>query len=157
MKKIILIAAGAVVLLGGGIGGTVAFLTMGHHASSPAKAAPPPKPKPIYFAQLGDVVVSVPADDSDGAATTYVQITLQFSTFDQNAVTTFTNLQPIIKAQIINLLMAQTAKALIDPSTHAALAKHCLDISNQVLNASANYTPPNPFTAAYITNLVEQN
>jgi flagellar basal body-associated protein FliL len=156
MKKIILIAAGAVVLLGGGIGGTVAFLTMGHHAGGPAKAAPPP-PKPIYFAQLGDVVVSVPADGSDGAATTYVQITLQFSTFDQNAVTTFTNLQPIIKAQIINLLMAQTAKALVDPNTHAALAKDCLDISNQVLDASANYTPPNPFTAAYITNLVEQN
>jgi hypothetical protein len=26
-----------------------------------------------------------------------------------------------------------------------------------VLNKAANYTPPNPFTAGYITNLVEQN
>ncbi|MBB5373730.1 flagellar basal body-associated FliL family protein [Acidocella aromatica] len=155
MKKIILIAAGAVVLLAGGIGGTVAFLTLGHHHNAATPAAPAP-PKPIYFAQLNDVVVSVPADSNDPASS-YIQITLQFSTFDQNAVTTFTNLQPIIKAQVINLLMSQTAKSLTDPSTHDALSKNCLDIANTVLNSAANYTPPNPFTAAYITNLVEQN
>lgn len=155
MKKIILIAVGAVVLLAGGIGGTVAFLTMGHHNNAATPAAPPP-PKPIYFAQLDDIVVSVPADTNDSTGS-YIQITLQFSTFDQKAVTTFTNLQPIVKAQIINMLMAQTAKSLITPSTHDALSKHCLDIANKVLNANANYTPPNPFTAAYITNLVEQN
>jgi flagellar basal body-associated protein FliL len=155
MKKIILIATGAVVLLAGGIGGTVAFLTMGHHNSASTPAAPPP-PKPIYFAQLNDIVVSVPAG-TDDPTSSYIQITLQFSTFDQNAVTTFTNLQPIVKAQIINLLMAQTAKSLTDPSTHDALSKNCLNIANKVLNTAANYTPPNPFTAAYITNLVEQN
>jgi flagellar basal body-associated protein FliL len=157
MKKIILIAAGAVVLLAGGIGGTVAFLTMGHHgSSSAAKPALPPPPKPIYFAQLADVVVSVPADTSDPTSS-YIQITLQFSTFDQNAVTSFTTLQPIIKAQVINLLMTKTAKSLIAPAEHDALSKNCLDIANKVLNTDANYTPPNPFTAAYITNLVEQN
>jgi flagellar basal body-associated protein FliL len=155
MKKIILIAAGTVVLLAGGVGGTIAFLTLGHHNNTATPAAPPP-PKPIYFAQLNDVVVSVPADTNDPTSS-YIQITLQFSTFDQNAVTTFTNLQPIIKAQVINLLMSQTAKSLTAPSTHDALSKTCLDIANKVLNTSANYTPPNPFTAAYITNLVEQN
>ncbi|MCB5945814.1 flagellar basal body-associated protein FliL [Acidocella sp. KAb 2-4] len=155
MKKIIIIAAGTVVLLGAAIGGTVAYFTLGQHKETAAHPAPPP-PKPIYFAALNDLVVSVPADSNDPTSA-YIQITLQFSTFDQNAVTTFTNLQPIIKAQIINLLMAQTAKSLTDPSTHDALSKHCLDIANQVLNTSANYTPPNPFTAAYITNLVEQN
>ncbi len=154
MKKIILIATGAVVLLAGGIGGTIAFLTLGHHNGAASHAAPPPKP--IYFAQLNDIVVSVPADTND-STTSYIEITLQFSTFDQNALATFTNLQPIIKAQIINLLMAQTAKSLTDPSTHDTLSKNCLDIANKVLNASANYTPPSPFTAAYITNLVEQN
>lgn len=153
MKKIILIAAVAVVVLGGGIGGIFFYLSAQHAA--PHKHMPPP-PKPIYFAQLADLVVTVPADTGD-ATSTYVQITLQFSSFDTNAVTSFNNLQPIIKSQIISLLMAQTAKSLMDPSTHDTLTKACLGITNQVLNKAADYTPPNPFTAVYITNLVEQN
>jgi flagellar basal body-associated protein FliL len=151
MKKIILIAVAAVVLLGGGIGGVFAYLSL-HHPKAAAKI----QPKPIYFAQLGDIVVTVPADTNDPTST-YVQITLQFSSFDTNAVNGFDNLQPIIKSQMIALLMSKTAKELMDPATHDALSKSCLTIANQVLNKAANYTPPNPFTAAYITNLVEQN
>ncbi len=151
MKKIILIAVTAVVLLGGGIGGVFAYLSL-HHPKQAAKTLP----KPIYFAQLGDIVVTVPADTSDPTST-YVQITLQFSSFDTNALTSFDNLQPIIKSQVIALLMEKSAKELMDPATHDALSKSCLTIANQVLNKAANYTPPNPFTAAYITNLVEQN
>lgn len=154
-KKIIIIAAATVVLLGGGIGGTMAYLSMRHPAAS-NKPAPPPAPKPILFAQLADLVVSVPADTTDSTPA-YVQITLQFSTFDTNAVTDFGNLQPIIKAQIISLLMAQTAKSLMDPTTHDTLTKTCLAITNKVLNTAAAYSPPNPFTAGYITNIVEQN
>jgi len=151
MKKIILIAVAAVVLLGGGIGGVFFYLSMHHTKTAVAKP-----PQPIYFAQLGDIVITVPADTSDPTST-YVQITLQFSSFDTNAVTTFSNLQPIIKSQVITLLMGKTAKELMDPATHDALTKSCLTITNQVLNKAANYTPANPFTAAYITNLVEQN
>jgi flagellar basal body-associated protein FliL len=153
MKKIILIAAGAVVVLGGGIGATFAFLSL-HHPS--AAVHKPPPPKPIYFAELADLVINVPADSNDSTST-YVQITLQFSSFDTNAVTSFDNLEPIIKSQIINLLMTKTAKSLMDPGTHDALSNACLGIANQVLDRAADYTPPNPFTAAYITNLVEQN
>jgi len=151
MKKIILIAVAAVVLLGGGIGGVFAYLSL-HHPKSAAKILP----KPIYFAQLGDIVVTVPADANDPTST-YVQITLQFSSFDTNALTSFDNLQPIIKSQVIALLMAMSAKELMDPASHDAISKSCLTIANQVLNKAAAYTPPNPFTAAYITNLVEQN
>lgn len=151
MKKIILIAAGAVILLGSaGAGAYFYFAAQRPHIAKPAP------PKPIYFAQLGDLVVTVPADSGD-STTAFVQITLQFSSFDTNAVTEFTNLQPIIKSEIINMLMQQTAKSLMDPTTHDALLKTSLDITNKVLNKSANYTPPNPFTAAYITNIVEQN
>lgn len=153
MKKIVLMAAGAAILLGGFIGGTFYFLSV-QHLSTGKEAAPPPKP--IYFAQLGDLVVTVPADVDD-STTAYVQITLQFASFDANAVTGFNNLQPIIKSEIITLLMQKTAKSLMDPTTHDALLKTCLGIANQVLDKSANYTPPNPFTAAYITNIVEQN
>lgn len=152
MKKIILISLAAVLLLGGGIGGTFFYLSARHAA--PGKAPPPPKP--IYFAQLSNLIVTVPADSSDSTPA-YVQITLQFSSFDSKAVADFTNLEPIVKSQIISLLMQQTAKLLMDPAKHDALTTQCLAIANQVLNNSANYTPPNPFTAAYITNIVEQN
>src|SRR6516165_7809097 len=153
MKKIILIAAGAAILLGGGIGGTFYFLSAQHPSASKAVA---PLPKPIYLAQLGDLIVTVPADVDD-STTAYVQITLQFASFDTNAVNEFSNLQPIIKSEIITLLMQKTAKSLMDPTTHDALLKSCLGIANQVLDKSANYAPPNPFIAAYITNIVEQN
>jgi flagellar FliL protein len=158
MKKIILIAVAAVVLLGGGGAGVFVYLSMQQKPSTAAAAKPakPVPPKPIFFAQLGDIVVTVPADSSDPTAS-FVQITLQLGSFDPNAVADFDNLQPIIKAQVITLLMSQTAKQLMDTSTHPALTKSVLDIANHVLDTSANYTPPNPFTAAYITNLVEQN
>lgn len=153
MKKIILASVGALVLLGGGIGGTVAYLHLNHHAGPPK----PLPPKPIYFAELDDLVVSVPADSSGDSGQAYVQFSVQFASTDKNAVSTFAALQPIAKAETINLLMSQTAKQLMDTSTHAKLVANCLAIANEVLNKNADYTPPNPFTAAYITNLVEQD
>ena len=153
MKKIILIAVVTVVLLGGGIGGTFFYLST-HHAATAHKLPPPPKP--IYFAQLADLVVTVPADTGDSTST-YVQITLQFSSFDPNAVTDFSNLQPIIKSQIISLLMSETVKTLGDPATRATLVQNCLKISNNAVNTSGNFTPKAPFTAAYITSFVVQN
>jgi flagellar basal body-associated protein FliL len=155
MKKIILFGGiGAVVLLAGG-GGTFAFLELRHKPTAPAKPAVIP-PKPIVFAALPDLVVSIP-DDTGDPPSSYVQLTVQFATTDPNAVTAFTNLQPIIKSQIISLLMNETGKTLADPANRATLTENCLAISNTVLTKSAGYTPANPFTAAYITNLVVQN
>ena len=153
MKKIILACVGALVLLGGGAGGTLAYMQMNHHAGP----AQPPPPPPIYFAGLDNLVVSVPADSGGQPGQSFVQISVQFASTDQKAVDMFTALQPIIKAETINLLMSETAKQLMDPSTHPALVKNCLGIANQVLDKSAAYTPPNPFTAAYITNIVQQD
>lgn len=150
MKKIILASAGALVLLGSGVGSTLAYMQMKHPAGPPK----PPPPKPLYFAELDDLVVSVPVDSTGQS---YVQFSVQFASTDQQAVATFSALQPIVKAETINLLMSATAKQLMDPSTHTVLAKHCLSIANQVLDNSAAYTPPNPFTAAYITNIVQQD
>lgn len=153
MKKIILAVVGAVILLGGGAGGTAAYMQMKHHAGPPQ----PPPPKPILFAEIDNLVVSVPADSSGQSGQSYVQFSVQFASTDQKAVAVFESLLPIAKAETINLLMAQTAKQLMDPSTHEALAKNCLAIANQVLDKDAGYTPKNPFTAAYITNIVQQD
>jgi flagellar protein FliL len=153
MKKIIIGAVVALLLLGGGGGGALAYLHMRHHAGPPK----PPPPKPILFAELDNLVVSVPVDSSGQSGQAYVQFAIEFASTNPAAVTSFNALQPIIKAYTINLLMTQNAKQLMDPSTHAALAKNCLSIANQVLNKSAEFSPASPFTAAYITNIVEQD
>ena len=59
LKKILIFGGIAVVVIGGGIGGAVVYL----HHGAPAAANKPVVvvPKPIYFAQLDNVVVSIPA------------------------------------------------------------------------------------------------
>jgi flagellar basal body-associated protein FliL len=158
LKKIILVTGAVVIVLGGGAGGALFMMgILPPHTANSASAKPKVMPpKPIYFAELADVVVSVPAD-SDDSSSSFVQFAVQFSTYDQNALTTFGELQPIIKSEIISLLMTETGKSLTDPATRAALTKNCLTISNTVLTHNANYAPANPFTAAYITNLVVQD
>ena len=152
MKKIIIAGVTVLVLLGGG-GGAVAYLHMRHYAGPPKPLAP----KPLLFAELDNLVVSVPADSSGQSGQDYVQYSVEFASTDPNAVASFNALLPIIKAKIIDLLLTQNARQLMDPSTHPALAKNCLAIANQVLSQSAAFTPTNPFTAAYITNIVEQD
>ena len=153
MKKIIIGAVAALVLLGGGGGGAVAYLHMHRHAGPPK----PPPPKPLLFAVLDNLVVSVPADSTGQSGQAYVQFAVEFASTNPNALTSFNALQPIIKAKTIDLLLTQNARQLMNPSTHPALAKNCLAIANQVLSQSAAFTPANPFTAAYITNIVEQD
>lgn len=157
MKKIIVIGGAVAALLVAGIGGTVGVMEfMPHHPAANAAPAPPPPPKPIVFAQLAGIIINAPADTSDPTSA-MVQLDLQFATLDPNALTAFTALEPIIKSEIITLLMSQTVKSLQDPNARNALTQNCVNIVNGVLTHSANYTPANPFTAAYITNLVVQN
>lgn len=153
LKKILIFGGIALVVLGGGVGGAVVFL---HHGSKTAAAKPVAPPKPIVFAELDNVVVSIPADVGQ-PATSYVQFGIQFATTDPDAVTAFTSLLPIVKADVINLMMNETQKTLQDPATRSKLAANCLAAANEVLEKSAGFKPMNPFTAAYITNLVVQD
>lgn len=157
-KKLLIVAAG-IILLAGAAGGTLFALgILPPHAKHDkhAKAHTPPPPKPLLFASLSDIVVSIPPD-SGQPASAFVQFGVQFATQNDKAVTDFTALQPIIKAQIISLLMTQTGKSLADPATRGMLVKNCVGIANTVLTHNAGYTGNGPFSAAYITNLVVQN
>ncbi|MDE8345379.1 MAG: flagellar basal body-associated FliL family protein [Acidocella sp.] len=158
LGKTLIIGGIIIIGLGASAGGT--FVAMKFLAPNKLTvAAVKPKiipPKPIYFAQIPDVVVSIPQDTGDPASS-FVQFAVQFSSYDQKAVSSFDQLQPIIKAEIINLLMNETGKSLADPASRLDLQTACLGIANTVLDRSANYSPPNPFTAAYITNLVVQD
>jgi len=140
-----------------GIGGTVGAMSfLGHGNSAPAKPPPPPPPKPTLFAVVDDITVSI-APDTGQPPTSYLQFGIQFGTTDPNALIVFAQLQPIIKSDIINLLLNETSHALQDPQARADLVKNSLDICNEVLSQKANYTPANPFNAAYITTLVTQD
>jgi len=156
--KILAIAGGLLLSVGLGVGGTLAgtALLTKHSGATQVAAKQPPAPKPIYFATLPDLVVSI-APAQGQAATSFVQFGVQFSTYDQNALAVFDQLQPIIKADIISLLMNETGTDLQDPRTRIDLAKSCLDLSNTILSNKAGYTPAAPFNAAYITNLVVQD
>ena len=159
MLKALLVVLIVILAIAAGIGGTLGVTDYMHHANATvaSNAAPkPPAPKPLYFATLTDVTVSIPPQVG-AAATSYVEFSVQLSTFDQNALVTFEELQPIIRAAVITLLMNETSATLQDPQTRVDLTKGCLHIANDVLDRNASYNPPNPFGSAYITNLVVQD
>jgi flagellar basal body-associated protein FliL len=158
-----LVTAGVIVFaLVGGAGatfGVMHFLSMGnanHAHSDTAKANDNAHPKPILFADLSDIVVSIPPQ-AGAPATSYVQIGMQFSTRDEKAVESFTALQPIIKSQVINLLMGETSAALQNPATRSQLIQNCLNAANSVLAQNSGNSAAKPFDAVYITNLVVQD
>lgn len=163
MKKVVIaLIAVIVVLAAGGGGAYYYFFKMKHHETH---AAPPP-PKPIMFAQINNLVVSVPSvasspsgsDDSNGPPTqVYIQLSVQFSTTDPKAVDSFNTLLPIIQSEMVSLLMKKTAVDLMNPNTHAALNTAFLSIVNGVLAQNHSVPDKNPFSAAYITNIVQQD
>jgi flagellar basal body-associated protein FliL len=158
-----LVMAGVIVLAlvagGGAVFGVMHFLQMGnanHAHSGAAKTNDSAHPKPILFADLSDIVVSIPPQ-AGAPATSYVQIGMQFSTHDEQAVESFTALQPIIKSQVINLLMSETSAALQNPTTRNQLIQDCLNAANSVLAQNSGNSGGKPFDAVYITNLVVQD
>ena len=157
LGTILAITGVAVVSIGAGVGGTLAAMDLWANHGKAAAAAPPPLvPKPLFFADLSDVVVSLPPEANE-PATSYVSFGIEFATTDDKAVAAFGTYQPIIKAGIISLLMAETGDALQQPQVRAELIQNCLAVANGVLksNEAAGKIPP--FGNAYITNLVIQD
>ncbi|WP_297371391.1 flagellar basal body-associated protein FliL [Acidocella sp.] len=151
-KSIIAMIAGGVVLVVGAGGGAAYMLLHKAPAATHAAVAP----KPLYFADMSGLVVSVPSDVNSGDQV-YIQISVQFSTYDQNAATAFDSVSPIIKSQIIQFLMAKTAKDIMAPANQPAMSGAFLKIVNDAMSKAGPYSGTSPFSAAYITNLVEQN
>ena len=159
MLKVLLIVLIVILAIAAGVGGTLGVTDYMHHADPTVASGHAPKaapPKPLYFANLTDVTVSIPPE-TGAAATSYVDFSIQISTYDQNALVPFEELQPIIKAAIITLLMNETSQSLQDPQTRVDLTKGCLHIANEVLDRNASFSPADPFGSAYITNLVVQD
>lgn len=165
MKKFLPIVVTALIALLVGAGGAFGVMKfMGGSAShGPAVASAAPKvdvkkkeEKKLLFATLADVTVSVPPQPG-AAATSYVNFSVKFSTDQQNALLVFEELQPIIKSAIITRLMNETTQSLQDQRSRVDLTRSCLTIVNTVMSRDGSFTPANPFSAAYITNLVTQD
>jgi flagellar basal body-associated protein FliL len=156
-KKIYIVISIVVIVATIGTGGTFAVLKFIPHkkAGGTVASAVIVPTKPIFFTDVMDVTVSIPPEQN-ASPTSFVQVGLQFSTYDPAAIVSYGELQPIIKAAIISILMTQTTSGLADSKARAALIKSCLDISNDVLEKNANLKAIPPFSAAYITNLVVQ-
>lgn len=147
---------GALALGGGGTFAAMKLLAPHGKSAGATAAAPAPPPKPIFFADLSNIVVSIPPQAGQ-PATSYVEFDMQFSTYDSAALTSFATYQPIIKADIINLLMNETGDQLQDPKIRTGLIQNCLNISNDVLKQNGVTAQSPAFAAAYITNLVIQD
>lgn len=163
MKKLLPLLLTALIALiagGGGAFGVMKFMGGGARGPAPAPVAKvePKKEevKKLLFASLSDVTVTVPPQPG-AAATSYVNFSIKFSTEQQSALLVFEELQPIIKAAIITRLMNETSQSLQDQRSRVDLTKSALTIVNTVMSRDGNYSPPNPFAAAFITNLVTQD
>ena len=156
MKKLIIaiLAIVIVILL---CGGGAAYYFLFYHHSNGSKTVHVEKPKPILFAELSNLVASVPKSSSDTSDQVYVQMSIQFATTDPKALVAFTTMLPIIQSKMLTLLMQQKADQLMNPQNHDSLSKSLLSVVNQVLDKNAGFTPADPFSAAYITNIVEQD
>jgi flagellar basal body-associated protein FliL len=109
----------------------------------------------LYFAEVPDIVVSIP-DTAGDPPSSFVQFGIQFQTTDMNAVNNFDTLEPIIKSQIMDLLMQETGATLQTEATRTAIEQKSLALANTALE-TRNYAQKPPFTAAYITSLVVQD
>jgi len=141
-----------------GAGGTLAAIHLLPHAAAATMAAAPAAApaRPIFFSDLPGIVVSLPPQPG-APPTSYVDIDMQFATYDAKALADFSTVQPIIKAEIISLLMNQTSGTLQDATVRGQVITNCLQIANMVLKQNGMANATQPFTAAYITNLVIQD
>ncbi|HQT63578.1 MAG: hypothetical protein B7Z75_07000 [Acidocella sp. 20-57-95] len=153
--KILIIAVVMLVVTAALAIGAFIFLHRSGGPNPPAAVAAQSTPKPLFFTDILDITVSLPP----AAAlppTAFVQLGLQFSTYDPGVIAQYSQVQPIIKANIISLLMTETSNSLAEPQVRDDFVQKCLVMANQVLAKTSAAKTKAPFTAAYITNLVFQ-
>jgi len=155
-NNILIVGGSALIALALGVGGTFAVMTMtSHNGPKTAETRKPPAPIPLYFADVPDIVVSIP-DVAGDPPSSFVQFGIQFQTSDAQSVDHFNTLEPIIKSRIMDLLMQQTGATLQTEATRTSIEQKSLSLVNTALE-TRNYAQKPPFTAAYITSLVVQD
>ncbi len=168
MIRILLIILGVVLAVAAGIGGTLGVEHFIFHTdilggatathsggTGKEKAKPPAPPKPDLFATLDNVIASIP-DEAGDPPSSYLVFAIQFVTTDQKYIDDFNEVQPMIRAKVLSLLMAENGTTIRDPKVEAKLSSDALDAVNQIIIEQKLAKTPG-FTKALITNLVTQN
>lgn len=152
MKKIIIALIITIILICCAGGAVFYFRDHNHNDNKHTE-----KRQPILFAQITNLVVSVPQSSENQSNQVYIELSVQFACTNPKAIVIFDNLLPIIQSKMVSMLMQKSAAQLMDPKTHQDLSKNLLFIANNVLENEGGFSPVVPFSSAYITNIVEQD
>ncbi|HUC18848.1 MAG TPA: hypothetical protein VMA37_14300 [Acetobacteraceae bacterium] len=122
------------------------------HMSLPMSLLPP---RHIYLASLPKFVAVL---STDGAGdSTYAEIALTFSTYDQRAVEAFGNVLPIVQAAVISEVMQNgSSLATGDEAARTAMTHQALLAVNSVIGKTTPALGVSAFTSAYLTDFLIQ-
>lgn len=162
MKKTLLIGVGVllgIAMLAGD--GLAAWLVLtrqdGAQQVAAAKpASPETKPAgPLHFAELDKFVVSLATNSEAGA--TYAQVNLSFSSYNEQAVKTFDDVRPMIKAAVVSSIMAHADKVATGSSeAREIIIADALAAANSIVTQQDPKIGPKPFAGAFLTDFVLQ-
>lgn len=112
-------------------------------------------PRHLYLATLPKFVAVL---STDGAGdSTYAEIALTFSTYDQRAVDAFGNVLPIVQAAIISEVMQNgSALATGDEAARTAMTHQALLAVNRIIGKTSPALGVSAFASAYLTDFLIQ-
>lgn len=173
MRKIALYVAAAVavvvMLIGDGIG-IAAFLAHSkdaHPASHVAQkseneAGHAPDHKQAtrhegtpHFVMLKKFVITLP--HSKGGGQDYLQLAINFMTFDRKAIKIFKQYKPAVESAVTSSVMDQSGYFRAHPTkARQRLKKQALMIANRLVSQADGKLGKSPFAGAYVTDYVLQ-
>jgi flagellar basal body-associated protein FliL len=162
MMKTLLIGVGVLLgiamLAGDGLAGWL-LLTRQDGVQQPAAAKPASPeakpPGPLHFAELDKFLVSLATTAESGA--TYAQVNLSFSSYNEQAVKTFDDVRPMIKAAVVSSIMAHADKVATGSSeAREIIIADALAAANSIVVQQDPKIGPKPFVGAFLTDFVLQ-
>jgi flagellar basal body-associated protein FliL len=167
MTKKLLIVIGALVgmamLAGDGVAGWLLLTRQDSGktqvaAASAGKPTPQPPPQPhgmLHFAELDKFVVSL-ANGGDNAPS-YAQVNLSFSSYNAQALKTFDEVRPMIKAAVISSIMANAGQVATGSSAaRKVIIADALAAANSIVTQQDPKIGSQPFVGAFLTDFVLQ-
>jgi flagellar basal body-associated protein FliL len=162
MMKILLIGVGCLLgiamLAGDGLAAWLLLTGQGgtQQLAGAKPTAPEAKPSgPLHFAELDKFVVSLATTNETGA--TYAQVNLSFSSYNEQAVKTFDDVRPMIKAAVVSSIMAHADKVATGSSdAREIIIADALAAANSIVAQQDPKIGPRPFAGAFLTDFVLQ-
>jgi flagellar basal body-associated protein FliL len=162
MMKTLLIGVGVLLgigmLAGDGLAGWLLLTRQDdvQHTVATKPAGPEAKPPgPLHFAELDKFVVSLATNAESGA--TYAQVNLSFSSYNEQAVKTFDDVRPMIKAAVVSSIMAHSDKVATGSSdAREIIIADALAAANSIVVQQDPKIGPKPFVGAFLTDFVLQ-